>query len=324
MNTKRHRNGGGWLIAAAAGLVLLAGGAAFGDAGAASGSVAYTIRSPKQTYVCCEPLVLELTLTNVTQDPVQVNAPWDIGDGRTTVYQQRPGSEEQARYVPAIFSDYLSPNIVELAPGGAYTVRDLLTAYGGTSAFVLDRPGVHRFRVEAQLAPADGQDAPSGKRPSVLTNWLEVTVRAPEGRESEALALWTEGLKTNGFDLNSFATRGGALSRLLTEFPDTVYAFHGRHKRCTVGGLTESSLGELEDLYLNAPDFALRDEVMLDLARAYRSAQRYSDGAAVLGELLAEYPDSPLAEEAAERKPWYERYAEDAERAAAREAAEGE
>jgi len=64
--------------------------------------------------------------------------------------------------------------------------------------------------------------------------------------------------------------------------------------------------------------------VMLDLARAYRSAQRYSDGAAVLGELLAEYPDSPLAEEAAERKPWYERYAEDAERAAAREAAEGE
>ena len=320
MNTKRRRNGGGWRLAAAVGLALL-GGDAFGEAGAASGSVAYTIGSPKQTYVCCEPLVLELTLTNVTQDPLRVNAPWHIGDGRTTLYQQRPGSEEHARYVPAIFRDYSSPNRVELAPGGAYTVRDLLTAYGGTSAFVLDRPGVHRFRVEVQVAPADGQEAPAGKRPSVLTNWLEITVRAPEGRESEALALWTEGLKTNGFELNSFATRGGALSRLLTEFPDTAYAFYGRHKRCTVGGLTESSLGELEDLYLNAPDFALRDEVMLDLARAYSFAQRHDDAAAVLGELLAEYPDSPLAEEAADLQA---RYVEYAERAAAREAADGE
>ncbi len=58
---------------------------------------------------------------------------------------------------------------------------------------------------------------------------------------------------------------------------------------------------------------------MLDLARAYSFAQRHDDAAGVLGELLAEYPDSPLAEEAAERKPWYERYAEDAERAAGRE-----
>ncbi len=207
MDAERRRNGGGWFIAAALGLVLLAGGAAFGEAGAASGSVAYTIGSPKQTYVCCEPLVLELTLTNVTQDPLRVNAPWEIGDGSTTVYQQRPGSEEHARYVRASSGSYSRANRIELAPGGAYTVRDLLTAYGGTSAFVLDRPGVHRFRVEVQVAPADGQEAPAGKRPSVLTNWLEITVRAPEGRESEALALWTEGLKTNGFELNSFAMR---------------------------------------------------------------------------------------------------------------------
>lgn len=183
-----------------------------------------------------------------------------------------------------------------------------------------------RCRARFTVDSGDG-DKPASGWPTVVSNEVQVTVAAPGDRDAGALAFWQAALQRVAFDLASLDASDEAVAALVVGHPYTVYGRHVRYALAKRGALPESALQGrsqeacrqviIEDLYLSALDFALRDEVMLDLARAYRSAQRYSDGAAVLGELLAEYPDSPLAEEATDLQA---RCVEYAERAAAREA----
>ena len=278
-----------------------------------------------------EPVVLDVALETDAEGPRTVRLPPQVGQAPLMIEVCGPGEAEWRVYQPPSTLSLMAPLRAPLAADGAIRLRGILATMetddgAGANRFVLALPGAYRFRARFTVESGDG-DKPASGWPTVVSNEVQVTVAAPADRDAEALALWRAALQRAAFDLGSLDPSDEAVAALIAGHPDTVYGRHVRHALAKRGALPESTLqgrsqeacrqAILEDLYLNAPDFALRDEVMMALAEAYRSAQRFSDGAGVLGELLAEYPDSPLAEEAAERKPWYERYAEDAERAAA-------
>jgi lipopolysaccharide biosynthesis regulator YciM len=58
------------------------------------------------------------------------------------------------------------------------------------------------------------------------------------------------------------------------------------------------SIARYTSLLEDAPDFPLADECMLNLAKAYRSVNKTAEAAAVLAELIEDFPESPVIQEA--------------------------
>jgi len=352
------------LLIAVAVVIALGGGPVAGAAeasGPGPSALLVTARPLKDAVIEGEPVFLDLAVENTGGGDVWVDGLEPravVPDSRFVVWVRRPHSADFVSCRARINVHEVFRTRPPLEPGMIYRFRvPAVLDAGERRGIVFDEVG--RYEVKAGFR-ATTVEWPKSKQDRLYAESAPVAVRVlpAEGRDKEALQLWRAAMEMehvvtvdvcgigsaedrayqeNHFRDGGVSDRYAPFDRIRTAYGDTVFGRYcwffatdpWRKYARTPAGESAPDGGALhrqvlEDLYLNARDFALRDEVMMALAEAYSVAQRHDDAAAVLGELLAEYPDSPLAEEAAERKPWYERYAEDAERAAVREAAEGE
>lgn len=307
MNVERRRDGGGWFIAAAVGLALLAGGAAFGDAGAEQ-PFAFWLESPRTTVLAGEPVVVVAWKRN-TGEEVQRVFPWHRV-GHPSSEFRADGPAGSLRYTPRVRANTVvdESEYVSLAPGEAYPVRSLLVLAEGNA--LCETPGVYSVRQE----PADVYHADADA--------LHITVVAPAGRDAEALPLWKAYVGATGADAETRAASG---RRLMAEYADTIYgqwvvyqhtdlrreSQRRRQEReasrdpvAPESAETIQELADVRDLAAAAvqerlrflieecPQFPLKDECMLRLARALPDgAEREAQYSA----LLEAYPDSPAA-----------------------------
>ncbi len=341
-------------------VVIALGGGPVAGAAEASGpgpsALLVTVRPLKDTIIQGEPVFLDLAVentgaANVWVDELEPRAV--VPDSRFVVWVRRPDSADFVSCRARINVDYVVRVRYLLEPGVTYRFRvPAVLDAGERRGIVFDEVG--RYEVKAGFR-ATTVERPKSKQDRLYAESAPVAVRVlpAEGRDKEALQLWRTGMEQvvsvancgigsaedrayqeNHFRDGGVSDRYAPFDRIRTAYGDTVFGRYcwffatnpWRKYARTPAGESAPDGGALhrqvlEDLYLNAPDFALRDEVMMALAEAYGIAQRYGDAADLIGELLAECPDSPVAEEAAGLQA---RYVEYAERAAAREAAEGE
>ena len=341
-------------------VVIALGGGTVAGAAEASGPgpspLLVTVWPLKDAVIQSEPVFLDVAVENTTGrdvwvDPSSYRVP--IGDEQVTVLVRRPGGDafDPCRSRLNVHDVFTFRPRVEPGTILRYRFAAALDA-GERRGLVFDDVG--RYELKARFR-ATTVEWPKSKQDRLYAESAPVAVRVlpAEGRDKEALQLWRTGMEQvvsvancgigsaedrayqeNHFRDGGVSDRYTPFDRIRAAYGDTVFgrycwffATDPWHEQDAVpasgsapdGGALHRQV--LEDLYLNAPDFALRDEVMMALAEAYGIAQRYGDAADLIGELLAECPDSPVAEEAAGLQA---RYVEYAERAAAREAAEGE
>jgi hypothetical protein len=148
---------------------------------AAADPVRVELASDSQEYVIGEPVVLSVTVTNVSQDEIQVLVDaldYHIGilisqDG-TRFKQYTPGD----RFIP-----YVIPRAEPLGPGESkvHTFRVLYTSYSREtpqrrSHLVFEKPGMYLVKARYPLF---------GKRESFESNMIRVRINQPQGVDAE-------------------------------------------------------------------------------------------------------------------------------------------
>lgn len=283
---------------------------------AQAGGVACTLIPIRETFLVGEPLVFAVRVENTGDAPVTIVPPFSVGDGQCAVFLQRPGQSEWSRIGPSVHREGPALHL-ELEPGERLPAWRALLPVDG---FAEDRPalplllvpGEHRVRVELGLPRSE--DAKEEREGGVVvSNVLRFTVREAEGRDADALALWLTSMQRSHWLLSGVGVEDDDLRRLRQAYPDTVYGQYAAHMRTSDGCVLEETELQgrsaeayrrelLEDLYANAPDFALRDAVMLRLGDLYQRAGRCEDATEVHARLRAEIPDAPAADRLAYRE----------------------
>lgn len=198
--------------------------------------------------------------------------------------------------------------------------------------FVFPEPGVYRVRM--RFVPWNPEGTLDGKT-SFVSEPLEVTVAAPAGREAEAARLWLRGdtvlvgttLEGSGASagdhiafqeaqslpvLEPAVRVGEVFDTLRAKYPDTIY---GQYARFYAAGSDQKpyrkhlepkydpvaeAIAEYEALLQEAPQFPLRDELIVKLAEAYRSARDPETARKLLERFMVEAPESPMQRRAEE------------------------
>jgi len=174
-----------------------------------------------------------------------------------------------------------------------------------------------------------------GDEPWLKAPVLQVTVREPEGREKQALALFRGKAQGEFLHMWDMAALGPPpeFAQLARKYPDTVYGRYARFFRAAsiVGfdwaearrtfaaelvGLdrgkaemrllekvSEKRASEFADLARSEPPFPLADQCLLYQAECYLNsrANRRTEAVKVLRDLVAKYPESPVAVKAKKR-----------------------
>jgi len=336
----RHRIGlaGGCKTALVCCAVLLHGALVSAPA-AAQEELNYTISvaSSRSVILVCEPLVLDVAVRNDGGSRVEFP---EMLEGVTfpLSFEVIGRDGEMWLYGPLRQLEREEGPKVLLAPGEVYRYRKNLL-YGvwrsppgakeaKRTAYAFPKPGDYDIRVAFRVVHQRQERRFESPR-------FKVTVVEPTGREREALELF-RGTKQAEF-IEDLTKRipPPELRRLATEYPETVYGRYARFylartvlehrfdweearraRASELAGLNPTTANrrlreevyrktaaEFADLARSEPAFPLADQCLLYQADCYLNspADRRAEAVKVLEDLVAKYPESPVAVEARKR-----------------------
>jgi tetratricopeptide (TPR) repeat protein len=259
-------------------------------------------KSPRTEILTCEPLVLDVELHNVGDAEVQVPVPLamsGLGFAVTIVPPEGP----EFKYQPLEYESHLSLRQVRIAPGKVYRRRDVLLYSGqGNGMYAFEVPGTYALRVSYTPGARSG--------PTFQSEALQVKVASPDGGEREALALF-KGMSQVYFMYGSDKPSIPEFVKLSERYPTTVYGRFARYYMARQ--LVTGACGRSHENYLKAGavfeklieerrSFPLADQCMVYLAECYRHTGKAEEAAKLLEELVKQYPESPVAQAARERR----------------------
>jgi hypothetical protein len=189
----------------------------------------FVLSAEKSTYLAYEPLVLEMTIINKGQQPVQGDFDrLNLACKELKLYDRKEGGEFK-RYYNVLIWFALGKDWIRLGPkptldpGGRVSTREMVlfdTLPGSieNDKFVLSEPGNYEFKATLHYVYEDWSKI-------IESNVLRLTVTTPPEAEQEALGLWKHkdlALVVQGDDAS--AETIGKLRLLLQKFPNSLYA----------------------------------------------------------------------------------------------------
>ena len=311
------------LLASLFALVLLALGAAEPAGPQGQVEARCELLPTKTSVLLCEPLVVDLRLTNASQRDIYVPVSASMGPGDIRVTYSGPDGTT-GLCMPALH-EFTEDKRRALAPGESFYSRLFLVLSDAQDSrrqarFVFDQAGTYRIRAGIHV-----YGAPRGGRAlRIESEPIEVTAVEPKGEDREALLLYRVGLR--GVSLGLMAGAGMPdlgvkekedLKRLMAEYPESIYAQYVvyRQARFTLGhygpilALPEphvpqplrTHLERMEALVRSHPDFPALDEVMLGLAQCYEVAGSYEgawhreESEKLRAQIVSRFPDGAVA-----------------------------
>jgi len=291
-------------------------------------TLALTVTCERQPILTCEPLVLEVRISNRGAVPIKIDKSLSLG-GPLTLHISGPEGGTR-RYKPIRIASRV-PTLQTIRPGEAQAYR-LVLVYGAmplpgkgyAACFPFSEPGDYVLAFSYETDTRRLQAEP-----------LKVRVAEVQGRDQEALDLF-RGTKQGEFiEDRTKKVVPPELRRLATEYPNTVYGRYARYYLAAmllehrfdwskVRGMLGSELAGLDrgkaelrlvekvfektasefaDLARGEPAFPLADQCLLYQARCYTGspANRRAEAVAVLEDLVKRFPESPVAVKAKKR-----------------------
>jgi len=289
-----------------------------------------TVTTPRAQILVCEPFVLDIAIRNAGASAVEID---ELYSPSSPLFIHLRGPDgKQIRFGPTV-SVYRGVRTLTLRAGAVYTHREILLygmLYGShgrkEAGYPFSTPG--EYVLTLTYAPR------YPKQPTFEAGALKVTVLESSGRERRALELF-RGRKQAWFVEWSQGNVPEEFRRLAVEYPDTVYGRYarfylaatviehrfdwaearrefaselagldrGKAERRLLEKVFEKAASEFAHLARGEPAFPLADQCLLYLAECYlkRYVNRRAEAVKVLKDLVAKYPESPVAVKAKKR-----------------------
>ena len=286
---------------------------ALADAGEAEAPFRLTVELSQKEYLECEPLVLVLKVTNVSDRPAKLpylsNESFarrgftyrlvKIPDGRP--FTHRPWCPG-ARNLALAFG--LRDRSL-LPPGEARWCKKVIFPYELSGSRPEHSQHLSPGRYQLLLRMTYTVDQATNSPTSLVSAPVEFSVVKPEGDEAEAAARIALVPGVGSFFEGGGGEAPASLREVAGRYPETVYARHIRarellkamekewSRRLQQEADTRTLTRRVEQFLVRYPDFPLADEMTYRLTHMYRLRGRTGQEVRVLRELLAEYPDSP-------------------------------
>ncbi len=271
----------------------------------------------KTSLVLCEPLVVDLRLTNSSGGDVFVSRTGGIGPGHVGGTYSAPDGSTGRCVRP--LREFTEDKRTRLARGESFYSRLFLVCSDAQDSrrqarFVFGQAGTYSIRASIRVYEAQE----GGKVFRIESAPIEVTAIEAKGEDRDALLLYRAGLK--GVSLGLMAGAGMPdlgvkenedLERLINDYPDSIYAQYVVYRQALfilshygpvialADAKTPTELKQhfdrLVTLAENHREFPALDEVLAHLARCYEVAGERGRAADLRAEALRLFPESAVS-----------------------------
>jgi hypothetical protein len=249
------------------------------------------VSTRQDTLLIGEPLVVEISLTNVSQDSIRTDGPLRQQPPETFIFvsfvHEQSGAE--GRFNPGVFGPRRSAHAIVMAPGQTIECTywfggQLATAplrqhlkLAKDEAYAWALPLTGRYALKVTFAPHTSERKNGFWRGRIDSDLIYVVVVEPRDRnETQALRLWDGAqheLATRGHRRKSAHTylaqerkRGEGSCQSVMTLGNNPYEAWARYLNALLAETSLERLTRLEDVARLHPSFVLNDEVMYEIA----------------------------------------------------------